>query len=323
MHERQHRSSWGISMTDLSTAIEQMAILFLVACIGFASAKLGFIDNHAKDKFNKLLMNVTLPCMIVASAEGASPDAAGALIGGAFVLGAVLFFMLLLIGFLCNLLLRVPHGQRRLYLFMSVCSNMGFLGIPLIASVFGDASIILSSIFVMMQGVFLYSIGLMLLASKESGGASMSWTSIVNPAMVACILAVALFLGGVQLPSVIQGTLDMVGGLTTPIALMLIGVIISQVNVKAVVSEWRMYPYVAIKQLIVPAALFLVLRSFLDMPLLVGVFVLMMAMPVGTLVPMWAEQFGRDPVLGAKGTIISTALSFAFLPVLITFMVMA
>ena len=124
---------------------------------------------------------------------------------------------------------------------MSVCSNMGFLGIPVIASVFGDASIILSSIFVMMQGVFLYSLGFMLLSSEEGGGEKVSWSAIMNPAMVACILAIALFLGGVKLPSVIQGTFDLVGGLTTPLALMLVGVIISQVNVKAVVSEWRLY----------------------------------------------------------------------------------
>ncbi len=306
-------------MTDLSTAIDQMAMLFLVACVGFASAKLGFIDNHAKEKLNKLLMNVTLPCMVVASAKSTGPDASGALIGGAFVLGAALFFALLLVGFACNILLRVPRGDRRLYLFMSVCSNMGFLGIPVIASVFGEASVILSSIFVMMQGVFLYSLGFMLLASDE-GGAKVTWSSVVNPAMVACILAIALFLGGVRLPSVIQGTLDLVGGITTPLALMVVGVIISQVNAKAVACEWRLYAYTAIKQLIVPAALFLALRLVVDSPLLVGVFVLMMATPVGTLVPMWAEKFGRDPVLAAKGTIISTALSFAFIPALVTFM---
>lgn len=307
-------------MTDLSTAIEQMVMLFLVACVGFGSAKLGYLDNHTKERLNKLLMNVTLPCMVIASAESAGADASGTLIGGAFILGAVLFFTLLLVGFVCNLLLRVPRKDRRLYLFMSVCSNMGFLGIPVIASVFGDASIILSSIFVMMQGVFLYSLGFMLLSSEEGGGEKVSWSAIMNPAMVACILAIALFLGGVKLPSVIQGTFDLVGGLTTPLALMLVGVIISQVNVKAVISEWRLYLYTAVKQLIVPAGLFLALRLVVASPLLVGVFVLMMATPVGTLVPMWAERFGRDPVLAAKGTIISTALSFAFIPALITFM---
>lgn len=307
-------------MTDLSTAIEQMAVLFLVACVGFGAAKLGYLDNHTKERLNKLLMNVTLPCMVVASAEGAGADASGASIGGAFVLGAALFFALLLVGFVCNVLLRVPRGERRLYLFMSVCSNMGFLGIPVIASVFGDASIILSSIFVMMQGVFLYSLGFMLLSSGEGGGGKVSWSAVMNPAMVACIAAIALFLGGIKLPSVVQGTLDLVGGLTTPLALMIVGVIISQVNAKAVVSEWRLYVYTAVKQLIVPAALFLALRLVVDSPLLVGVFVLMMATPVGTLVPMWAERFGRDPVLAAKGTIISTALSFSFIPALITFM---
>lgn len=308
-------------MTDLSTAINQMAILFLVAAVGFAAAKLGFIDNHAKDKLNALLMNITLPCMVLASVEGSSPESAGALVGGSFILGAAQFFVLLLVGFACNVALRVPREQRRLYLFMSVCSNTGFLGLPVIASVFGDASIIVSSIFVMMQGVFLYSIGFALLVSKEGGGAKLTWSSVVNPAMVACLAAVVLFLSGVRFPPVIQGSLDMVGGLTTPIALMLVGVIISQVNVKAVVSEWRMYPYVLVKQLVVPAALFLALRSFAGVPpLLTGVFVLMVATPVGTLVPMWAERFGRDPVLAAKGTVISTALSFALLPALIVFM---
>ena len=55
-------------MGSLSGAISQMAILILIAAMGFVSAKIGYIDMDIRAKLTKILVNITLPCMIVISA---------------------------------------------------------------------------------------------------------------------------------------------------------------------------------------------------------------------------------------------------------------
>lgn len=55
-------------MADISNAIFQMAILLIVTLVGYLEARLGYLDMYVKDKVTALLLNITLPCMILASA---------------------------------------------------------------------------------------------------------------------------------------------------------------------------------------------------------------------------------------------------------------
>ena len=337
-------------MVDLSGAIQQMVMLFVVAIVGYVAAKLGYLDMETKNKLTRLLLNITLPCMIVASVDGLSLEEAGSLVPWAFALSAAQFFLLLACGVLCCALLRVPAHQRREYVFMCLCTNTGFIGIPVVAALYGTESVLFSSIFVMVISAFFYSIGLMVIAPQTDGsdaaGAStdaaagaeagakkgsrgivaalraVPWRSIVNPCMVGCLVALALFFAQVELPDLVVDTLDMIGGITSPVALMLVGVIMANVDLKSVVGELRLYPFILIRQLVVPAVLYFVLMAIVPSELLVGVFTIMFSMPVGSMASLFVEMNGGDSELVAKGTILSTAGSFACIPALVAIMTM-
>lgn len=307
-------------MVDLSSAITQMAILLLVTIIGFAAAKRGYLDEHVKDKLTLLLLNVTLPCMILASAGSIDASQMGGQIGWTFALGIAQFFLLLASGALCNLVLRTPRGERPLYLFMSVLTNTGFVGIPVIAALYGDRTVLLSSVFIMAMNLLIYSVGFALIAPRGTKTGQSPWKAMANPATVASLGAIGLLLAGVRLPAVIEGTLDMVGGITAPVAMLLVGVIVANMPLREVATEWRLYPFIVVRQLLVPAALFLALRPLVPDPVVLGLFVIMFAMPVGSMASMFAGQFGRDQALPAKGTVLSTMASFAIIPALVVFM---
>lgn len=307
-------------MVDLSSAITQMAILLLVTIIGFAAAKWGYLDEHVKGKLTLLLLNVTLPCMILASAGSIDASQMGGQIGWTFALGIAQFFLLLASGALCNLVLRTPRGERPLYLFMSVLTNTGFVGIPVIAALYGDRTVLLSSVFIMAMNLLIYSVGFALIAPRGTKTGQSPWKAMANPATVASLGAIGLLLAGVRLPAVIEGTLDMVGGITAPVAMLLVGVIVANMPLREVATEWRLYPFIAVRQLLVPAALFLALRPLVPDSVVLGLFVIMFAMPVGSMASMFAGQFGRDQALPAKGTVLSTMASFAIIPALGVFM---
>lgn len=307
-------------MVDLSGALSQMVMLLLIACAGFIAAKLKFLDDYTKDKLTKLLLNITLPCMIIASVGNLDPQAARDQIPWAFALSALQFFLLLACGALCNIILRTPSEERRLYLFMSVCTNTGFIGIPVITAIYGDQTVVISSIFVMVISIFVYSIGFGLLAKPKDDKAKIPWKSMINPSVVACVIAITLFLFGIQVPSVLEGTLSMLGGITSPIAMLIVGVIVAGVSFKSVITEVRLYPFIAIRQLLVPLALFFLLQLFVPDATLIGVFVVMFAMPVGSMASTFASQLGQEPMLAAKGTVLSTAASFAIIPILVAAM---
>ncbi|MEG0323363.1 MAG: AEC family transporter [Raoultibacter sp.] len=307
-------------MVDLSGALSQMLMLLLIACAGYVAAKLKFLDDYTKDKLTKLLLNITLPCMIIASVGNLDSQAAQGQIPWAFALSAAQFFLLLACGALCNSILRTPVEERRLYLFMSVCTNTGFIGIPVITAIYGDQTVVLSSIFVMVISIFVYSVGFGLIAKPKGGKAKIPWRSMVNPSVVACIIAISLFLLGIKVHPLLEGTLSMLGGITSPIAMLIVGVIMAGVSFKSVLTEVRLYPFIVIRQLLAPLVLFFLLRTVVPDATLLGVFVVMFAMPVGSMASTFASQLGQEPTLAAKGTVLSTAASFVIIPILVAAM---
>ena len=323
-------------MGSLSGAISQMAILILIAAMGFVSAKIGYIDMDIRAKLTKILVNITLPCMIVISANDLDPSSVQGLIPLAFLLATIQFALLLLCGMLCNTILRTPKNQKSLYLFMAICTNSAFIGLPVISSLYGGETVLFASIFVMVLAFFKYRVGFAILTGQITKRektrarnifhqgwlvlAGLPWRSIINPSMLSCLLAIAMLLVGFRVPTTLAEAMNTLGGITTPIAMMLVGSLVADADIKSMVKEFRMYPFILIKQLIIPIGLLFGLRALGVNEALVVVFVIMFAMPIGSMASAFAEEFGRDSMLAAKGTVLSTAASFAIVPVIVAAM---
>ena len=315
-------------MTDIANAVFQMAVLLIVTAIGYVAAKLGYLDMNVKDKITSLLLNITLPCMIIASAGNLDASTLGIQVPLSLLLGAVAFFLWVLVAFLFNVVFRVPKKQRPLYYFMSVCSNTSFIGIPVADALYGESAALLCSVFIMATSTLMYSVGIALLVGGGNGLSDQKSSksqvlvvirAVISPLTVSALLAIVLVFSGFKMPLLIQEPMDLVGSITPPVAMMLVGVIIANEKVGNVLREWRLYPYILIRQLLASAGVYVVLNFFINDPVLLGIFTVMFAMPVGSMAPMFCASYGKDAVLPAKGTILSTIASFAIVPCLVAF----
>lgn len=308
-------------MADLSTAISQMLILLIITAVGYIAARVGYLDNDVKTKLTLLIMNITLPCMIVASAASVDAASVGTQVVQMLVLGAVQFFLLLAAGGLFILIFRPPREQRIIYLFISIITNTSFVGIPVADALYGGHAVLLCSVFIMSMSILVYTVGFALIAPKGEGSRLRGIVkAVVSPATLSAVIALVLVFGGVQLPSVISGALDMIGGITAPLAMMLVGVIIAGMRFTDVLREWRLYPYIFIRQFLFPAVFYVLLRPIVSDEVVLGIFTVMFAMPVGSMASMFVSNFGHDGALPAKGTILSTLASFVIIPALLAFM---
>lgn len=315
-------------MVDLTGALVSMVELLLVAVVGFAASKLGYLDGHTNERLTKLLLNITLPAMIIASVCGLDSAGTEDMLLPAFGLSAFQFFALLATGFFCAWILRARRSDWNLYAFMSVATNTGFIGMAVATAIYGQSSVIFSSIFIMVIAVFVYSVGfgLMAVADPQRDHAkkiAIPWRSMINPSVVASIIAIVIFLLRIPVPEVVSGTLSRVGGITSTIAMLIVGSIMAGADVAGVFGEWRLYPYILIRQFIVPALLYLVLRMLFSDTVLLGVFVVMFAMPVGSMAPSFAAQFHSNVKLAANATVLSTLASFLAIPALVMVMTVA
>lgn len=309
-------------MDGIASALSQMIVMLIIAGIGFAGTKAKVFERNQVSDITRMLLSITLPCMLLASVNSVDSVSVQHIVL-ASTLSVVSYLLSLACGFFCNVILRTPQSDRRMYLFMAVCTNTSFIGLPIISAVYGDQAVLLCSVFIMIQTFLNFSVGMGLITPvHEAKGRSIPWKSICNPATIACMVSIILVLLGYKFPPILYSALSMVGGITAPVAMLVVGIIVSGARIRDVIGEWRLYPVIAIRQLIVPALLFLVLQFFGVDPLLSGVLVIMFAMPVGSMAPALAQSVGQSPKLAAKGTILSTLAAFAVVPLLVLFMAM-
>ena len=317
---------------DILAVIGSMGSLVLVTLIGYVAARAGFLTSEVRPKLSALIFNVTLPCTILASVGEVDSSAGTEQVTWSFVLGTALFFVMLAAAALGCLALRVPRDERPLYLFMGVLTNTGFIGFAVLESLFGGGSVFLGSIFIAVSNVFLYSIGVGVLTSggEKDGEKNVAparssrlegvLKNALNVPMVASVIALVVFFSGVPLPGPVAQAVDMVGGATSPLAMMLVGLAIAEADLRRVLGNGRLWGFSAIRFLLVPAACYLLLAPVVPDALSLGVFIVMLAMPTGSMAAAIASTYGRPGELLSQGTIVSTIASFAIVPVLMALM---
>lgn len=322
-------------MTEIASTLGSMLSLIIVTLMGYIAAKVGFLTADVRSKISGLIFNITLPCTILASVGEVDPATGTGAITWSLVLGAALFFVMLAAGALANLVLRTPRGERALYLWMSVLTNTGFIGFAVLESIFGGASVFLGSIFIAISNVFIYSIGVAALRSGSThaessahGGARRRRTvdvrgmlkDMLNVPLVVSLVAMVIFFAGIPVPAPLMRAADMAGGITSPLAMMLVGLSIADAHLGAVLRQGRLWVFTLVRFLLAPLAAYLLLAPVVPSELALGVFTVMLAMPTGSMAAPIAAAYGRDAELPAQGTIVATLASFAIVPVLMVVM---
>lgn len=320
-------------MAEVWGALGSMLSLIVVTALGYVAARFGFLTAEIRPKLSGLIFNITLPCTVLASVGQVDSSLGGGDITWSFVLGAAIFFMMLLAGAVANAVLRVPRAERPVYLFMGVLTNTGFIGFAVLDSIFGSASVFLGSIFIAVSNVFLYSIGVGLLRSGGADGERKRGFSrarladmlrdMVNAPLVASLVAMVLFFTGAALPGPLAQGVSMTGNVTSPLAMMLVGLSLADADLRQVLGQGCLWGFTLIRFLVVPLLAYVALAPLVPSALALGVFTVLLAMPTGSMAGPIAATYGQDGELPARGTIVATLASFAMVPVIMVVMSMS
>ncbi len=138
--------------------------------------------------------------------------------------------------------------------------------------------------------------------------------SLISPGVLSSIAALLVYFAGIRVPEVVSGTVTMVGDMTTPLAMMLIGSSLASIPAREVFTEFRIYPFTLIKQVLIPGLAYLVLRMMVSDPMVLGVTLIMIAMPVGSIGVLFATEYKKDVKLAAKNVFLTTLLSIVTIP---------
>lgn len=302
---------------DVFVILMQMIQLFLVMALGYFLFKVKILDEEMNKRLTTLILSVTTPAMIIGSVLNTTVTQSLNDVLFVFLIGFMTYIVLPIIGFIIVKIMRVPKNQQGLYIFMTVFSNIGFMGFPVMKAIFGNSAVFYTAIFNMIFNLFVFTIGNQMMSYGTGRKTQMNVKNILSPGVVASLVALFLYFTKIQFPDVIASTVNMVGDITTPIAMIIIGSTLATIPVKEVFTEFRIYPYTLIKQVIVPVIVYPLLKMFISDPLILGVTLIMISMPVGNSAVLFATEYGGDVSVAAKNIFMTTLLSVLTIPLIV------
>ena len=198
---------------------------------------------------------------------------------------------------------------------MMMFGNVGFMGFPVIETIFGSGALIYAFIFNVVFQVLVYSVGIIIIRKP---GKEFSLKKLANMPLISACVAIILFFLKVRLPGPINSSLEFLGNITTPMAMIILGSIIANMRLGELFNGWRVYIFAAVKLLLVPLAALLLMKVLpIESDLVKGCMVVLSAMPVATNASMLAIEYEGDVELTSKGIFFTTLLCMLTIPVIV------
>lgn len=303
---------------DTFVVLQQMLILLAMMAIGYYSYRKEWIDRNAYGRLSKIVVNILNPLIIINGVLGRNGGENGEKVFINLLLIILYFIILIAASFLVVRLLHVKPAQNHLYRMMTVFSNVGFMAIPLVSSVYGEECVFYVSFYILIYNILLYTYGIHLISGGKKEKTDLK--KLMNPGVAACLVSVVVFAGNIPAAESVKSFTGYMGNAAIPMSMMLIGASIAQANLRELLGEAIIYAFLAIKLLIIPVTAALVIRNFALPAELAGIFVFMLGMPVGSIVVPLAAEYGADETCCTRGTVLSTLFSILTIPLVSLFL---
>ena len=292
-----------------------MGIIFGVVIVGYIATRIGVWKVEMNRNMSVFVLNVTCPMLIIGSVMGEGLQFSYQEIWQLIVVSLINYAVLIIGAFVMAKTWRVRPDRQGLQKFMVTFGNVTFIGFPACAAIFGDRAVFYASVLDIPFNLLIFTVGLSFV-TEQPIRAIFRPRVLFSPCVVASIIAVVLALLKADTPPIIGKFFHLVGDMTIPCALLLIGATLATIPVRDMVGNKFVYAIATLKLLIMPMAVWGVFQLFNFDPFVTNVAVVLTGMPVAANGIMFCLKYGKDEHLMTQAIFLTTLLSLFTLPLL-------
>ncbi|HIW43682.1 MAG TPA: AEC family transporter [Candidatus Prevotella stercoripullorum] len=299
----------------MDNIVTQMVILLLLVVAGFISNKCGLTGGDFDRRLSNFIINVSCPSLILSSVMGdVVPDRR--LIIPLLVVGFLTYVALFGVAWLLPRYFVREAYMRGMYSFMLMFGNVGFIGYPVVASIFGPQAVFYACLLNVPNTLFIFVVGTVFVLG---GGGKLRFSprTLYCPGMIASYLSIVIVaMGWEQVPRVVAEPLRLLGGITVPGALLVIGSSMANIGRSHMLGSPRIYVMAALRLMAIPVLIY-ALSALAGVDETVNrVNTVIIGMPVASYGTMFCLKYGRDETEMVRGTLVTTILSVVTIPLL-------
>lgn len=296
--------------------VNEVVILFVIMAVGFVARRQNMIDGALNRGLADLLLNVTMPLMILGAFNIKLDPAALFMAGQIFVFSSMIHLGMFFAGkFIYR---NFADDTQKVLRFTAVFSNCAFMGYPVLQSIYGKEGVFFASIYVVPFIIALWTIGVAVFNGQQQNSQNAWLKVMINPGILAVAVGMVMFFSGLKFPQPLEHAFDLLGATTTPLAMILIGSTLSEIPFKALLGGNAVYIAAFVRLIAIPLIVFGVLILLRIKGVVLGVCVVSAAMPAAANTAAFAENFGSDAKFASRCVFVSTLLSIVTVPGMIS-----
>ena len=295
-----------------------MLTLFALVVVGFIAGKLGYLGGDFDRQLSRLVINITCPALILSSAmTGTLPDRKYIL--PLLLISTITYVLLTGVGFLLPRYLTKDKSVQGPIGFALIFGNVGFMGYPVVASIFGHEAVFYAAVLNVVNTFAVFTIGTMLITGASSDRERFEKKVLYSTPMLAAYLTMAIVALRIDnIPTAISQPLTMLGNITVPAALLIIGSSMSQLSLRTMLGNQTVYATTLLRLAILPIGIHFLMKLMGFAPLVVNINTLVIAMPVATYGTILCLKYGKDTTMITEVTFVTTLASVITIPILVT-----
>lgn len=320
-------------MEPFLATITPMLTLFICIAVGFALTKLKILPESASKVMAKMETWIFCPALgFMTMARCCTIDTIGEHLINIVLASIGVAISVIIATFLARFFIKKKSIDRGIYAYALAFANGGYMGDPIVLSMFGDVVLSYYKLFYLPFSIIINSWGISVMtpSDEKRGG---FFKKLLNAPTIAMLLGVVVGLSGLgnHLPVVITGSLDTLKVCMGPVAMLLAGVTIAKYDFLSMLKKKKVYIATALRLVVLPAIIVacifglkslanIVFGMSIDNDIVFLIF-FATAMPIGLNTIIFPEAFGGSPETGASMAMISHTLCVISIPLMYTLMV--
>lgn len=297
---------------SFAVLMQQICVIFLEILLGFFGFKRGLITDRDSKFLSNLTMTVFMPFSVLSCATSGGGRETAAQWAVCF---GILFCFYIVSTLVCRVIARsmgFAWGRTAVLVGTAAMPNCSFVGIPLVSAVLGsEKGMLIASAAMASYNLwfFTYVTGLFKKEKKNL-------RSLLTTGNVSTVVLIVMLVLGIRLPAPLESLCSSVGACITPVALLIVGVMLARCNPKELIVSPFLYLVTVLRGLIFPGLLLLALLVLKLNPVLSMGMLVLASCPSGNLSAVLAMQTGTEENLCGQAVAQSTLFMLVTVPVM-------
>lgn len=297
-----------------STVLTQVLILFIIMFIGFIAKKRDIINEAVSKKLSELLLKITSPLLVISSFQVSFTQEILDSVITVFIYAISAHIISAIIGQI--IFFKYKGSTKKILKFSAIYSNCGFMGFPLLESLFGKVGVLYGSLYVAAFNIFLWTNGVMIFSNKKKLDRDTVLKALINPGITSVIIGIVLFLFSIKLPYPVGRSIEIVGSMTVPLSMIIVGANIASCDFRKLLHGFELYYAALVRLALMPILAYVVLKLLGFSGILLSTCVLLVAMPVAATTTIFAEMYDEDALFASRVVAFTTLLSIVTIPLM-------